>query len=213
MKIARHPQVESLLSCAAGAMPEAFAAVMASHIEVCSECREELARMEAIGTALFETLPEAAVARPAPVLALRAMEAESESEASPQVMGEMPAALARKLGSSLDGLPWSFVSPGVAQIKIGLSHKDRGSLRLFKLAPEQKLPEHGHGGSELTLVLRGTYHDGTGGYGPGDVADLGETIEHAPVAGPEGCICLTASSGRMRFKGRILRLLQPLTDF
>ena len=46
MKIAHHPGLESLMSCSAGSMPEAFAAVMASHISIGPKCRKELAIME-----------------------------------------------------------------------------------------------------------------------------------------------------------------------
>ena len=35
MAITHHPAPESLMSCSAGSMPEAFAAVMASHIAMC----------------------------------------------------------------------------------------------------------------------------------------------------------------------------------
>ena len=59
-----------------------------------------------------------------------------------------------------------------------------GKLRLLKVAPGHGIPEHGHGGAELTLVLRGSFHDETGRYARGDVADLDETVEHQPVADP-----------------------------
>jgi putative transcriptional regulator len=71
------------------------------------------------------------------------------------------------------------------------------------------LPEHGHEGSELTLVLRGMLSDSTGRYRPGDVCDLDESIEHAPTAGTEGCICVVAQERRVRFRSLIVRLARP----
>ena len=62
MSITHHPAPESLMSCSAGSMPEAFAAVMASHIAMCPSCRKELAVMERIGTVLFEAIAPTAVA-------------------------------------------------------------------------------------------------------------------------------------------------------
>ena len=56
MTITHHPAPESLMSCSAGSMPEAFAAVMASHIAMCPDCRKELSVMEQIGTVLFEAI-------------------------------------------------------------------------------------------------------------------------------------------------------------
>ena len=72
------------------------------------------------------------------------------------------------------------------------------------------MPEHGHGGTELTLVLTGSYHDEIGHFGPGDVADLDEDVDHQPVVGDQGCICLVASEQPARFHGFISRMIQPL---
>jgi putative transcriptional regulator len=73
------------------------------------------------------------------------------------------------------------------------------------------VPEHGHGGAELTLVLTGSYSDATGRYHRGDVADLDEDVEHQPVVDPDGpCICLIASETKAKFRGMLARLLQPI---
>lgn len=213
MKISRHPAAESLMSCAAGSMPEAFAAVMASHIEICSECRKDLTLMTVIGTTMLDMLPGTPVARASAAMALRGMEADHDGPPVARGGGDMPAALVTKLGHSLDSIPWKRVSFGIRQHQIPLSHEGRGSLRLVKVAPGQKMAEHSHNGSELSLVLRGSYYDATGDYGPGDLADVSEEVEHAPVAGSLGCICLIANDGRMRFKGRVARLLQPFNGF
>ena len=72
------------------------------------------------------------------------------------------------------------------------------------------LPEHGHHGGELTLVLRGGFSDVTGRYGPGDVEDVDNEIEHRPVADPEGCVCLVGSEGPVRFTGLGMWLWQAV---
>jgi putative transcriptional regulator len=84
-----------------------------------------------------------------------------------------------------------------------------GRLHLFKCSPNVTLPEHGHEGSELTMVLRGTLSDSTGEYSPGDVCDIDESVEHAPVAGAEGCICVVAQDHRVRFRSLLVRLARP----
>lgn len=214
MTISHHPEPESLMSCSAGSMPEAFAAVMASHIEVCAVCRETLAVMERIGVSLFEQLSPVGVSRPAPVHALRAAEAGEPATGgldAASAAGDMPPALAAVLGSNLDTLPWKKIAPGLAQVQIPLSSSSRGELRLIKVAPGQAFPVHGHKGSEMTLVLRGSYRDALGQYLPGDVSDLCDDAEHAPVADAvEGCICLLASEARVKFKSPFARLIQPL---
>ena len=113
------------------------------------------------------------------------------------------------LDDDLDSVRWRWLGPGLWHHRLPLAGK--GTLGLVKVAPGHIIPEHSHGGSELTLVLRGAFHDSTGRYSPGDVADLDETVEHTPVADPgPNCICLVASEEPARFRGLIARLLQPL---
>lgn len=211
MTITHHPEFESLMSCSAGSMPEAFAAVMASHIEVCSVCRKELSLMQEIGVAMFEKVAPLPLSQQVSVSALGADEAGLDDDHRLTVSNDVPRAIAGVIGHSLDIVPWKRLSPGVWQHHIALHQPNRGELRLIKVAPGQKLPEHGHRGSEITLVLRGAYSDNTGRYQAGDVSDLSEDMAHAPVADEkDGCICLIATENRLQFKGRIARLVQPL---
>ncbi len=215
MTICHHPGPESLMSCSAGSMPEAFAAVMAAHIDVCPQCREELALMENIGVALFKDMSPSPMTREAPVMAVRRAEADGEAavaRSKKSSAGDIPLPLRSIAGDYLDDLAWKRLAPGLLHYQIPLSKSAIGDLRLIKVAPGMALPEHGHGGSELTLVLRGAYSDKTGRYGAGDLADLDDSIEHQPIADAvEGCICLIASDHKIRFKSVLARLVQPFT--
>jgi putative transcriptional regulator len=212
MTITHHPAPESLMSCSAGSMPEAFAAVMASHIVMCADCRKELSVMEQIGTVLFEAITPTAVACEAKVTSMRDLQVHDERR--PRLDGDVPSPLVRTLGTSLDRVPWKRAGRGIWQHRIALSHEGSSTLRLIKVAAGLSLPEHGHGGSELTLVLRGAFRDTRGHYTTGDVADVDEDIEHGPIADAEqGCICLVATDGKLRFRSRMARILQPLTGF
>lgn len=214
MTIRHHPDFASLMCCAAGSQPEAFAAVIASHLSVCAHCRSEVGRMQQIGVALFDALPPAEVVSDAPVVAMRAGEADIgviEAPRAAQADGDVPLPLVSVLGSRLDDVPWRWTAPGLWTHSVPLSDHADGELLLIKVAPGQAMPAHGHDGQELTIILRGSYTDTLGRFGVGDVADLDSEIEHTPVACPlEGCICLSAKDGKLRFKGRFARLLQPL---
>ena len=73
------------------------------------------------------------------------------------------------------------------------------------------VPVHSHGGTELTQILRGAYHDALGHFAPGDVADLDSDVEHQPVTVPGiACICVSALDAPLRFPGWLARRLQPL---
>ena len=207
MKITHHLDDATLMSCAAGSQPEAMAAVVTSHLAVCPRCRAELKGHSLIGEALFESLKPEPVSRGAPLAGVR-MDAGAVRAADE---AEMPEALAAALEGRFDDVPWRRAAPGIWHYPIELSEGAKGDLRLIKVAPGVKLPEHGHGGSELTLVLDGAYRDEFGTFRRGDVADLGDDVEHRPVADPElGCICLAASDAKPRFTGMFARLLQPL---
>jgi putative transcriptional regulator len=94
---------------------------------------------------------------------------------------------------------------------IDLSSSTSSSLYMLNIAPGKAVPEHGHGGAEMTLILSGAYNDELGRFGPGDIADLDEHLEHQPKVEPEEpCICLVATEAPTRFKGFFSRLFQPL---
>jgi putative transcriptional regulator len=212
MTIKHHPDIASLMSCAAGSQPEAMAAVVASHLAVCPDCARQVGKLERIGEALFDGLAPVAVERPAPLAAARALEAVDAPDAVQINASDVPLPLSKLIGSNLDAVAWKRLGPGMWHYPLPLSKQAKGDLRLIKVAPGQKLPDHSHGGEEMTLVLRGSYTDTTGLYNVGDIADLYDDIEHAPVAGAEqGCICLIASEKPARFKSLLARIMQPLT--
>jgi putative transcriptional regulator len=208
--IRHHPDDATLMSFAAGSLTEALAAVVASHLDVCATCRRELRLMQQMGGALLETLPAPSLDRLTPVMALHRQEADVVARPVPnRQTAEVPQSLARLVKTDLDNIPWRRLGVGVWHHRLPCSS---GDLRLLRVAAGRRMPEHGHGGSELTLMLRGSYHDETGTYQAGDVADLDDDIEHTPVAHAEtGCICLIASEKPAKFKGLISRLVQPLT--
>lgn len=214
MTINHHPDISMLMSCAAGSQPEAMAAVIAAHLAQCPACAREVGRMSRIGAALFGDIDAAPLVSDAPIAAARATEAGPDAPpgAASPALADVPAHLVPLLGPSLDDVPWQCLAPGIQHCPVPLSEGAKGDLRLIRVGPGKALPEHGHGGEELTLVLRGSYADALGVFRTGDVADLDEETEHRPVADArDGCICLVASDGKARFKGLIARLMQPLT--
>jgi putative transcriptional regulator len=217
MTITHHPDISSLMCCSAGSQPEPCAAVIASHLACCPKCREEVRRMQKIGAALFEKLEPAKMSEQAPVIAMRACESEADAHEGrvgvpcKECSGDVPPPLAALIGERLDDVKWRWLAPGIWTYPVPLSKGCKGDLRLFKIAPGKALPDHEHDGYELTLILRGSYTDENGTYRPGDVAELDEGVAHGPVACPQkGCICLTATEGKLRFKNWVARLLQPI---
>ncbi|MCK4276985.1 ChrR family anti-sigma-E factor [Methyloceanibacter sp.] len=212
MKIEHHPDTATLASYAAGSLDEAFATVVAAHLASCAKCRARLHEIEEVGGTMLETIDAVGLNEAALERAMSRLDEPSEERAEPRSAEQsLPRPLGRLVTAPLDAIAWKSVAPGVAVHRLPTSKAARGSLTLLKIAPGKKIPEHGHGGMEITLVLTGSYRDALGRFGPGDVADLDEDIEHQPVVdSDEPCICLVASEAPTRFKSFFGRLFQPL---
>jgi len=218
MSISHHIDDATLMSYAAGSLNEALAAVVSAHIDWCPHCADRLEDMRCIGGALIgdvEPEPMNAGAFDAIMQAargednIRVFPSKRRSSELNGASNALPTTLADHVGD-LKQVDWKFLAPGVRYAPLPLSDPSAGDLRLLKIEPGRKMPEHGHGGSELTLVLSGSYSDETGTYRRGDVADLDEDEEHQPVVGSgEPCICLVASEHPARFKSLIGRIAQP----
>jgi putative transcriptional regulator len=212
MTITHHLDDATLMSFAAGALPAALSAVAAAHADMCPRCRREVAALERLGGAVMADLSPVALERSEPVQAA-AMPADTRELSLRTGNGEVPGPIAPLVGGGLDAVAWRWLGRGVWDHPLPLT--GAGKLRLLKVAPGHGIPEHGHGGAELTLVLRGSFNDETGRYVRGDVADLDETVEHRPVVPPgaSDCICLIASETPERFHGLITRQWQRVRRF
>jgi putative transcriptional regulator len=214
--IVHHPDDATLLSYAGGSLDEVFTTLIAAHLASCPDCRRRVRALEAVGGSLLESASGVELSAGAAGRILERLELDNVAPAPSRQLASMAdsplsTALARLIGGSLNDIRWKKVAPGVATHRLPVSSGSKGSLMLLKIAPGKKVPEHGHGGMEMTLILEGSYRDVLGRFGPGDVADLDEHVEHQPVVDSHvPCVCLVATEQPTRFKGFFSRLLQPL---
>jgi putative transcriptional regulator len=214
MTIRHHPDDATLMSFAAGTLPQAFAAVVAAHLELCPRCRSEVAALDLVGAALMDTLPPRPLLRDTPAPPAQDRDPGNTKQRPRNAASLLPWPLRQLVGDRMDNVPWQPLARGLWHHPIPLPGGSGGTLRLLKAAPACTIPEHGHRGAEMTLVLQGAYRDATGSFSIGDVADLDDTLEHTPVADAEaGCICVLATEMPPRFKGLLLRLAQPFLKF
>jgi putative transcriptional regulator len=212
MTISHHLDDSTLMSFAAGSLPQTLSVVAAAHIDSCPQCARELRRMEAIGAAMFAGLSAKALSRPAPIAALARSEDGVAVDAPSRPPSDLPRTIAALVGPTMSDIAWKRLGLGVWQHKLPLGTGGEGDLRLLKISPGRRMPDHGHGGSELTMILDGAYTDKTGTYRAGDVADLGDDLEHQPIADAQhGCICIVGTERPARFKAVIQKMIQPLT--
>jgi len=205
-----HPQEDILMSYTAGALGESWSLAVASHITFCPECRSSVALVEELGGFLLEDhdpvpLSELALSVVQEQLDLQAVEQVAINSA---VVSSIPVPLKDYIGDTLEEVKWQSIGGGVYQHLI--STQDGDQARLLQIPAGKSVPEHGHGGRELTLVLSGSFSDENGEFVAGDIQDVSEEVTHQPLAGTGGnCICLVVTDSALKFKGLIPRFVQP----
>ena len=216
--VRHHISDELIVAYAAGELDEAVSLLVASHMALCPDCRRALASAEALGGAMLERTAEAEMGEDELEAVLgRIADVAPEPRQAPKPRA--PAAGGRKFilpqplrdyaGGDAGDLRWKSLGGGVRHlpVKTGAS---KAKARLLQIPPGAVVPDHGHRGLELTLVLAGSFYDQGAWFRRGDVEEADATVEHQPVAGPEeACICLAVTDAPLRFRGLIPRLAQP----
>jgi len=212
MTISHHATDETLLRYAAGTLATGPRIVVEAHLSGCPVCRARVREFEALGGAVLEESEPSRLSANALANVLSRIDAGEMSE---PVRSDMPVHIdGVRLPDSLRGCDigrWRWIGPGMRMSRIGVPGDPDANLILLKVGPGRALPDHGHVGAEFTHIVSGSYTDRLGQFGPGDLAEVDEDVEHQPIVDPdEDCICLAAMEGRMRFNGFIGRLLQPI---
>lgn len=210
MSIVHHLPDPILMAYAAGNLPEAFGLVVATHVSLCDDCRTRLQAFEAVGGTVLESAGAAAVSEEALAATMRliASRAKDPIKARMPASAVFPAPLRDYVGGDLDAVRWRSVAGGVRQAILASSRS--GSVRLLHIPAGAAMPDHGHRGTEMTMVLKGAFRDADGRFARGDVEVATEATSHTPVAeGGEDCVCLAATDAPLRFSGLIPRIVQP----
>ncbi len=209
MTIRHHLSEEILMAYSAGDLPEAFALVVASHVSLCDECRSRAEAFDALGGAVVEdTLADMAADSLAACMARISTIPQANGRAPRRGDGVLPAPLIDYVGSGLAAVKWRPLGLGAKQAILRTS--DTGaSVRLLAIPGGVAMPDHGHSGLELTLVLQGAFRDEEARFGRGDIEMADASVAHTPVAeAGQTCICLAATSGPLKFNALLPRLAQ-----
>ncbi|WP_018431228.1 ChrR family anti-sigma-E factor [Hoeflea sp. 108] len=217
MTIRHHISDDLLLSYAAGSLAEGWSIAVATHLALCPSCRRRLTVAEGIGGDLLETLPDNgsvddAWASVRSRLRQQPQAASSATRATPVVShrsGGLPEPLRSYVGGDIEALKWRPLGRGAYQIPIRTGDRET-KVRLLRIPAGKPVPEHSHGGRELTLVLSGSFVDGDDVFARGDLEDADASLTHQPVATPDiDCICLAVTDAPLKFRSWIVRAIQP----
>ena len=198
-----------LMGYAAGVLPEAFDLVIASHLALSDESRARLESFEAVGGTVMDEVAPVEMGAGALDAVFNMIEAGPKTlDPEPRLEGVFPTPLQEYIGGDVDAVKWKSIGMGVKQFIIPTS--EDATVRLLYIPAGSAVPDHGHQGTELTLVLQGAFSDHVDRFARGDLEIATEDLEHTPVAEEgEACICLAATDAPLKFKSLIPRIAQP----
>ncbi|MEP2891927.1 ChrR family anti-sigma-E factor [Tateyamaria sp.] len=209
--IKHHLTDDILMGYAAGNLPEAFNLMVATHLSLCDACRAQAESYDALGGALFSQSDHENVAlTPGSFAATMAMIADGPAElpSARRAAGSIfPSPLQDYVGGDLDCVKWRSIGMGVKQAILPTTRD--ASARLLFIPAGTAMPDHGHNGTEMTLVLQGAFQDEDEYFARGDVETADSDLHHTPVADIHAdCICLAVTDAPLQFEGLIHKLAQ-----
>ncbi len=207
-QINHHLDDATLMAYASGNLPEAFNLIVATHISLCDTCRAASDAFDAVGGAVLMTDDTTAPMQGDSLATALARLTDDPPPARPAPStGILPAPLHDYVGGDLDSIRWRPLGMGVKQAILKTS---RGtSARLLFIPAGTAMPDHGHHGTEMTMVLQGAFQDADEYFARGDIEIADSDVQHVPVADiHEDCICLAVTDAPLRFEGILPRILQ-----
>lgn len=206
--IRHHIPDDVLMGYAAGALPRAFDLVVATHVSLSDEARARLAGFEEVGGAVLSELEACEIGEDSLEKTLAKISGMAPTPRTGPAEGLFPKPLQEAVGGDADTVTWKGIGMGAKQAVI--CSEDGAVARLLSIPAGQAMPQHGHNGMEMTLVLKGAFRDEDGVFARGDIEVANQDVDHSPVAEPgEDCVCLIATDAKLRFQGVLPRIAQP----
>lgn len=207
-----HPDARFLTDYAAGSLPASQALCVATHLHFCAGCRMRVGELTELGAELFMQQQPSAVNAAAFDRLLERI--ESQPAARKRVAGgktdgslsTLPRTLHRLAGADLEKVRWRRVGRKFRYANLNIGDSTR-ETSLLDIKAGGSVPQHSHGGDEITVLLKGSFSDQEGKYAVGDfiVRTRGET--HRPVASQDqDCLCLTTLDAPIVMRNWWLRL-------
>lgn len=198
------------MAYAAGTLSEAFNLMVATHLSLCDTCRAQAESYDAVGGEVLTQASDGvalAAGSFAATMALIAGGAPEEAPVKRSAESILPGPLQDYAGTDLDSIKWRSIGLGVKQAILPTSND--ASARLLFIPAGAAMPDHGHHGTEMTMVLQGAFQDEDDYFARGDVEVADSDMHHTPVADiHEDCICLAVTDAPLQFEGLLPKIVQ-----
>lgn len=209
-KIIHHLNDAVLMAYSAGTLPEAFDLIVASHISLCDTCRAHSESFDALGGEILDTADSAPVSDQSLADTLALIDG---GVVAPVITsrnftpGVLPGPIQSYVGGDLNAVRWKPIGMGVKQAILPTSKE--ASARLLLIPAGTAMPDHGHGGTEMTMVLKGAFQDDDEYFARGDVEIADSDLHHTPVADiHEDCVCLAVADAPLQFDKLLPKIAQ-----
>ncbi|MBM88035.1 MAG: hypothetical protein CMQ41_06610 [Gammaproteobacteria bacterium] len=214
-----HPSTKQLKEFAAGTLSGGMNVAISAHVELCEVCRHQTSEFETKAAIdWLQTSEETKSSDYADMISNIICQPQQKSgglEGSPSFTEihmldrsvSLPKALAKALSN---GLVWKKLVGGINQAKINLD--DETQCEFIYMKPGSQTPVHKHQGTEITLVLDGSFSDDFGQYERSDFIIRTERDVHQPRS-DEGCLCFAVLDSPLTFTKGIARLLNPINNY
>ena len=212
--IKHHPDDNLLVEFSAGSLAFAQSIAVSSHLHFCNHCRRRTERLNSIGADLMTDCESVAVSQDLLDSVLNKLDqpVKAETAAATAAQSKMPKVIDRLLLKQ-GKARWQFLSPSLDMARLKTGQKEF-EVALHRIKAGGSVAKHDHRGTEITLVLDGSFSDESGIYHEGDflIREAGQV--HRPLASRDGpCVCLSVVAAPVRMTGKLTRLLNPFLSF
>ena len=122
----------------------------------------------------------------------------------------LPQALRAFVDDNAMSIRWRFLGPKLRKCLLWTS-EDGTKLWMLKAEAGADIPLHSHNGSELTLVLKGSFSDQAHRFERGHVQEADDGTEHEILIGDsEECVCLALTQAPLNFANPVIRVFQQV---
>jgi putative transcriptional regulator len=202
-----------LVEFSAGTLDTATSICVAAHLHFCKCCRDEVARLDEVGSQLMaisspETIDDALFDK----IMAKIDDPQSTVDATPTMktgVSGFPVHVNKLLHSSAKTPVWKRLSKSMQEAKL-FTGQDKFEVALHKICAGGVTPKHDHRGLEYTVVLKGSFSDEKSVYTEGDFIIRKPGDVHQPMGAKNGeCICLSAQEAPIKLTSLLGYFLNP----
>lgn len=211
-----HPDQNILTEFVAGSLNPAMAIAVRSHLHFCMECQQAAHNLENLGGSLLENLKPEPLANDSFASLMKAIDSQTCTDSHNSVPNvpsfqtkdrNLPKVLNKIINQS--PVNWRKINRTLQTATLHTGHLDH-EVSLQKIKAGGKAPEHDHKGTEITVVLEGSFSDENGIYHKGDFLLKNPGDIHQPVASRnQDCICLTVQDAPVKLTSWMGYFINP----